>query len=103
MVRFWVMIRPASTPITGSSAAPPAISKSAASTVPALTLSRPTGATRGRLSNSAGSTMRPAEMTVSTEQSARSPTSTMSARRPGAIIPRSRSPKARAADQLAAR
>jgi hypothetical protein len=77
--------------------------KEAASTFGARTLSVPTGSVLERVANSASVTRRPAENTIWALQSSRLSSTTRSARQPGATSPRSRNPKARAAEIEAAR
>ncbi len=69
----------------------------------ALTLLRPTGATALRAANKSSETTLPADRTISAWQPSRLSTTTISARCPGAIKPRSKRPKALAAETLAAR
>ena len=92
--RCSVMILPGMTPITDvRTGASPRRGNRSAVTGAALTLSSPIGATGSRVANSASSTIRPAEITAATAQVSRSSRRTMSARRPGAIMPRSRKPE----------
>ena len=91
------MMRPGTTPMTGTAAPRPGTAKSSGVTDRAFMLSRPIGEMVARAAKSASSTTRPAEITVETLQLSKASISTISARRPGAIIPRSKSPKARAA------
>ena len=89
--------------ITGVSTRLPAVRKSSARTTGAFTEWRATGATTSRAAKAASPHSTPPQNTISGWHSARSPSTTISARLPGAIWPRSLSPKASAADRLAAR
>ena len=95
---------PGRMPITGGdSPVPRGTWKVSAVTGRSFTESRPTSATSGRVRKRSGVTGAPRQITEWTLHVARSSSSTMSARWPGATSPRSNRPKWRAADQVAAR
>ena len=84
--------------------AAPGCGNRSAATGARFTLSRPTGGKRrARLEERVARPAARRRSRCATRHSSRSSSSTMSARQPGATRPRSRSPKAFAADQLAAR
>ena len=86
-------------PITGPDGPAARTANSSGATGARLTEPWPTGGTTARSANAASSIGTPPQITCATAQLSRSSSSTMSARRPGAIWPRSNRPNARAAPQ----
>ena len=97
------MILPSMIPITSVSLRLAVLRKSSGVTTGASTEFRPTGATGRRFAKAASSSRTPPAKTMPARQVASSSSTTMSARLPGAIWPRAFSPKASAAERLAAR
>ena len=97
------MILPGITPITGRDAADAGTRNTSAGTGARCTDAPSGGGGNARPAKLSAVTGSPRRSTRLTAQPGRSSSSSTSARYPGAISPRSRKPKPRAADQLAAR